>query len=119
MSASLYERLGGASGIRAMAEDAIAAHLQNPLISPRFAVADLDHATKMGSEFFAAGSGGPDPYTGKDMRSAHRGMNISEQEFLAVVDDIMGVADKKDLDDVTKQEVLAILYSLKGEIVRG
>lgn len=53
------------------------------------------------------------------MRSAHRGMNISEQEFLAVVDDIMGVADKRDLDDTTKQEVLAILYSLKGEIVRG
>jgi hemoglobin len=41
-------------------------------------------------EFFAAGTGGPFEYTGKDLRTTHSGMNISEQEFLAVVDDVVG-----------------------------
>jgi hemoglobin len=119
MSESLYERLGGADGIRQMVEDVIAAHLENPVVRPRFqAIEDLEHAKKMARDFFGAGSGGPEAYTGKDMRSAHLGMNISEQEFLAVIDDIMGVADKSGLDDVSKKDVLAILYSLKNEIVR-
>jgi hemoglobin len=52
------------------------------------------------------------------MRAAHRGMNISEQEYVAVMDDIMSVLEKHQMDEVTKTDVLAILYSLKGEIVR-
>lgn len=119
MSTSLYDRLGGAAGISALVEDIVAAHLTNPAVQARFQnVNDLAHLKKMAREFFGAGSGGPEPYTGKDMRTAHRGMNISEQEYLAVMDDIMGVLDKHQIDEVTKKDVLAILYSLKGEIIR-
>jgi hemoglobin len=119
MSNPLYERLGGSGGIHRMVDDVIAAHLANPVIRPRFeSIEDMEHAKQMAREFFGAGSGGPESYTGRDMRSAHRGMNISEQEFLAVVDDIMDVAEKHGLDEATKKDVLAILYSLKGEIVR-
>jgi hemoglobin len=52
------------------------------------------------------------------MLSAHKGMNISEQEYLVVVDDIMGVLDKHNIDETAQKDVLAILYSLKGEIIR-
>ncbi len=86
MSASLYERLGGATGISALVDDVVAAHLTNPVVQTRFQNAqDLEHLKKMAREFFAAGAGGPEPYTGKDMPTAHRGMNISEQEYLAVM----------------------------------
>lgn len=119
MSASLYDRLGGEAGISAIVDDVIAAHLANPAVQTRFQnVSDLEHAKKMAREFFCAGSGGPQAYTGKDMRTAHKGMNISEQEYLAVVDDIMGTLAKHGIDDTTRKDVLAILYSLKGEIIR-
>jgi len=97
----------------------MAAHLKNPIIKARYeAIEDIDHATKMAAEFFAAGSGGPDPYTGRDMLTTHKGMNISEQEFIAVVDDILWALDKHGMTDDTKKDVLAILYSLKNEIIR-
>ncbi|UCH28419.1 MAG: group 1 truncated hemoglobin [Myxococcales bacterium] len=119
MTESLYERLGEAEGIDRIVDDVMAAHLRNPLVKTRYEAAeDIDHATKMAKEFFAAGSGGPDPYTGRDMLSTHKGMNISEQEFIAVVDDIMWALDKHGMTDETKKDVLAILYSLKGEIIR-
>jgi hemoglobin len=108
MADSLYERLGAKEGITGIVEDVMDAHLKNP----------IDHATKMAIEFFATGSGGPDPYTGRDMLTTHKGMNISEQEFIAVVDDIMWALDKHGMTDDTKKDVLAILYSLKGEIIR-
>jgi hemoglobin len=118
MSASLYDRLGGAEGIARIMDDIVAAHLANPLIQTRFQNVDLEQAKRMGREFFAAGAGGPEKYTGRDMRTAHRGMNISEQEYLAAMDDIMGVLRKHGIDEPTQKDVLAILYSLKGEIIR-
>jgi hemoglobin len=119
MPTSLYARLGGAAGISAIVEDVVANHLANPAIQTRFlAVKDVDHLKKMAREFFGAGSGGPDPYTGRDMLTTHRGMNVSEQEYIAVMDDILAALDKHGIDEATKKDVLAILYSLKGDIIR-
>ena len=119
MTTTLYQRLGGASGIARLVDDVIAAHLANPIVKTRFEnIKDLDRAKKMAREFFSAGSGGPETYTGKDMLAAHKGMNISEQEYLAVTDDIVGAMEKHRLSEDTKNDVIAILYSLKGSIIR-
>lgn len=115
---SLYERLGSAAGITAIVDDVIAAHLANPIVGEHFRkVKDLDHAKRMARDFFCAGAGGPEKYTGKDMRTAHRGMKITPEEFLAVVDDIMGVLNFHGIDDATQRDVLGILNGFKGEIV--
>lgn len=120
MSTSLYERLGSAEGISRIVDDVLTAHLNNAVVKTRFEkIEDMAHARRMAYEFFCAGAGGPEAYTGKDMRSAHRGMNISEQEYLAVMDDIVGALDKHQVDDDTKKDVIAILYGLKGDIIRG
>jgi hemoglobin len=119
MSTTLYQRLGGADGIARIVDDFVAAHLENPVVKSRFEyIKDMEHAKRMAREFFSAGAGGPESYTGKDMLAAHKGMNISEQEYLAVTDDIVGAMNKSKLDDGTKNDVIAILYSLKGNIIR-
>lgn len=119
MTTTLYQRLGSASGIARLVEDIIAAHLVNPLVKTRFEnIKDMEHAKRMAREFFCAGSGGPESYTGKDMLAAHKGMNISEQEYLAVTDDIVAAMNKNKLDQNTKNDVIAILYSLKADIIR-
>jgi len=119
MSNSLFERLGGTAGIDRIVDDVMTAHLANPLIKTRFENAkDLERAGRMAKEFLAAGSGGPVAYTGKDMVAAHKGMNISEQEFLSATDDILGALDKNKVGEDVKKDVLAILYSLKGHIIR-
>ncbi len=119
MTTTLYQRLGGADGIARLVDDVMAAHLDNPIVKTRFEnIKDMARAKKMAREFFCAGSGGPEPYTGKDMLAAHKGMNISEQEYLAVTDDIVGAMNKHKLDEATRNDVIAILYSLKGNIIR-
>jgi hemoglobin len=119
MTNSLYQRLGGADGIGRLVDDVIAAHLNNPVVKTRFEnIKDLEHAKNMARQFFSAGSGGPVSYTGKDMLTAHKGMNISEQEYLAVMDDIVGAMENNGLNEDTKKDVIAILYSLKDQIIR-
>jgi hemoglobin len=119
MTTTLFERLGGTEGIARIVDDLVAAHLVNPLVKSRFEnIKDLEHAKRMAREFFSAGAGGPVTYTGKDMLTAHKGMNISEQEYLAVTDDIVGALNKNGIAEDAKKDVIAILYSLKGEIIR-
>lgn len=51
------------------------------------------------------------------MPEAHKGMNISHMEYMEVVDDIMKVLDKHQIDAESKKDVLSILWSLKGMII--
>ncbi len=122
MSNSLYERLGGAKGISTLVDDIVEAHMHNPLVKARFLPYrdDIDTMTKVKRhtcDFFGAGSGGPEQYTGRTMQDTHRGMNISEQEYAAVVDDIRNAMIKNNIDEQTRNEVLQIADSLKNDII--
>ncbi len=116
---SLYERLGGSDGIRAIANDLVDLHVRNPRIAPRVVASDLARAKEAAATFFMAGSGGPNVYAGKHMLAAHRGMNIDAAEFLAVLDDAMKALERNGIVQREKEEVLYILYSMKGDILHG
>lgn len=119
MENTLYERMGGETVIRSLANDIADNHLKNPLIKTRFEIIeDMDKVKQIVFEFICAGTGGSQTYTGKGMLGAHKGMNISEQEFIAVVDDIMLAMDQNSIGEIEKKDMLAIAYSLKDEIIR-
>jgi len=114
---SLYERLGGAEGVAAIASGLVERHLMNPEIKTRFVDSDAAALKKLVSEFLSMGSGGPAEYSGRDMITTHRGMNINERELVAVFDDALATLDSQGIDAVSRNEVLAILYSLKDEVL--
>jgi hemoglobin len=121
-AASLFERLGGSSGIRALVEEIVALHMENPVIKSRFrpyleTPEKLAATKKHLCAFLEAGSGGKAEYTGRSMQAAHRGMNIGEAEYMAALDDILAAMRKRSVDEQTQKDVLAIGYSLKGQIL--
>lgn len=119
---TLYERLGAAAGIRRIVDGTVAAHMDNPLIGHRFQpYADqperVEEIKQHTCDFFAAGSGGPDNYTGRSMTEAHRGMQIGPAEYDAAAEDILGVMETLNYDNATRDAVAEILDSLKPEII--
>jgi hemoglobin len=114
---SLYERLGSTEGITAIASDLIDIHVANPTIAPRYAASDLAKVKNAAATFFIAGTGGPSVYEGQDMLSAHKGMNISNDEFVAVLDDVLEALEKNSIGQREKEEVLSVFFSMKGDIV--
>ena len=110
MTMTLYQRLGENEGIAHLVDDVVAAHLVNPYVKTRFEkVEDMVHTKQLIGEFFTNGSGTPPTYTGKGMLGAHKDVDVTEQEFLAAMDDIVGVMTKNGIDEDTKNEVLAVL----------
>ncbi len=121
MTPSLYQRLGGATGIAAIVDDVVARHLANPVIKARFAKIDEARLVELKEQirdFFGAGSGGPEVYRGRDMVAAHLGMNINEQEFISTLDDILAALKQHGVGQPEQHEVVAILYSLKDQVIR-
>jgi hemoglobin len=119
---SLYERLGGITGITAIVDDIIYAHMNNPVVKARFLPIkdNPEHFAQVRQHlinFLASGSGGTQQYAGRDMPTAHRGMNISDGEYMAVIDDIMSALTKHNIDEQSKKDVLFIAYSLKNSMV--
>jgi hemoglobin len=120
---SLFERLGGSSGIERIVDDVASRHLENPAINARFRPyleesGRLDTLKLHLSRFLEMGSGGPQRYTGRDMRSAHKGMNISPTEYMAALDDILAALVHTGVEEQARKDVLAIAWSLKGEIIQ-
>lgn len=118
-TATLYDRLGSRDGITRITRELIKNHLANPLVSNRYSqIKDMDRLERNVIDFFCAGSGGPETYAGKDMLNTHRGMNISEQEFVSVIDDAMAALETCGVDAPVRNEVLGVLWSMKAEVVR-
>jgi hemoglobin len=82
MANTLFERLGGSTGIAAIVNDTVDAHMKNTAVNARF-LPLLEQPERMAMikqhtiEFFSMGSGGPQIYTGKDMVTAYKVINIS------------------------------------------
>lgn len=123
MEKSLYEKLGGAQKIKIMVDDIVDAHLGNPVISARFMPylerpEYVEQVKQHMCDLLGMGSGGPEKYTGRDMETTHKGMNISEEEFAAALDDILMVLDNHGIGNQAKNEVLGMLYAMKDEVIR-
>ena len=121
-SATLFDRLGGSPGIKGIVDDIVELHMGNPVIRARFqpyleTPEKIEVIKRHTCAFLEAGAGGADRYSGRSMPEAHRGMNINEAEYMAAVDDILSALRNRQIDERTQNDVLAIAYSLKGQIL--
>jgi hemoglobin len=68
-------------------------------------------------DFLCNATGGPCVYTGRDMKAAHTGLGITEDDWSASVRDLVAPLDKFKVPEREKGEVLGAISSLKGDIV--
>ena len=116
-SKTLYERLGGKYAITAVVDDFVGNVAADSRINQRFANTNIPHLKQMLVDQICAGTGGPCTYTGRDMKSAHAGMRISDAEFDALVGDLVKTLDKFKVPEKEKGELLGVLGPMKGDIV--
>jgi len=114
---TLFERLGGEAKVRKIVNEVLDKNSNNPLIAHHFSNIDMKGLKQKAFEFFSMGTGGPHQYTGRDMHAVHANMNISIEEYDSATDDTLLALDDNRVGQEEKNEVLAILEYLKGDIV--
>ena len=65
-----------------------------------------------------AATGGPCLYIGRDMKTSHAGLNITESDWDLTVKHLVASLDKFKVPDKEKNEFLALASSLKPDIVQ-
>ena len=116
-NASLYDRLGKKEAITAVVGDFVGNVAADTRINSFFAKTDIPHLKQMLVEQICQATGGPCQYSGKDMRTAHEGMNITDDQFNALVGDLKKSLDKFKVGDKEQNELLTALGGMKGDIV--
>jgi hemoglobin len=114
---TLYKRLGGKEAITAVVDDFVGNVAGDARINRRFAKTDIPHLKASLVDQICAGTGGPCTYTGGDMKSVHRGMRIREEEWNALVEDLVKSLDKFKVPAREKGELLGVLGPMKPDIV--
>lgn len=117
---SLYERLGGYNAIAAVVDSLMVRMTTDPQLARYFAGHGEDSRKRLRQlqlDMICQVTGGPCFYPGRDLKTVHEGLGINGTEWQATITNIIGVLDNFNVPDAEQKEVLALLNSIKGDIV--
>lgn len=117
---TLYERLGGEEGIDLIVDEALRQMAADPLLQPSFVDVSAFDYPRFKYNFtqqLCEIADGPCRYRGKDMREAHRGLQISQAQFDRSGLIIQRALQRFEVDRDAQNEVLRRLGALGPDIV--
>ena len=117
---SLYQRLGGYDALAAVVDDFVVRLVTDKQFVRFFAGHSNDSKKRIRQHIldqFCAATGGPCIYTGRDMKTSHMGLGITEAEWDAAAKHLAASLDKFKVPEREKGEVLAFVTTLKKDIV--
>ncbi len=114
---SLYERLGGKDAINAAVDIFYENVLADERVRQFFDGVDMDEQRGKQKRFLAYAFGGPANYTGKDMREAHKHLNLNDEHFGAVAENLQATLEQLGVPAAEIGEVMAIAGSTKDDVL--
>lgn len=117
---SLYKRVGGYDAIAAVTDDFIGRLVVDPSLGRFFAGHSTDSKQRIRQhvvDFLCVATGGPCVYKGRDMKTSHAGLGISEMEWNRSVEHLVATLDRFKVPKKEKDELLAAASGLKKDIV--
>jgi hemoglobin len=117
---SLYHRIGGYDALAAVVDDFLGRMLKDPDIEPFFhnlEPAEVQRVRQMLVDQLCEATGGPCVYVGKDMRTVHTGLAITEQDWSKAVGHLTASLNAFHVPAREQGELLAAVATLKDQIV--
>lgn len=117
---TLYERLGGYDAIASVVDELFARKCADEQLSRFFAGMSTDTKRKIRQNvvnFLCEATGGPCYYTGRDLKTVHTGLNITEGDWEIFVQIAIDTMNKFKVPEQERSEVFAAVSGLKKDIV--
>jgi hemoglobin len=116
-SDALYRALGGTDGITKVVDAALAEIHGDLRINIFFEKTDMADLRRLLIEQICAATGGPCEYTGRSMEEAHSGLNISDADFDAFVEDLVRAMDSQKVPKDLQKQLLGLLGPMRPQVV--
>jgi hemoglobin len=120
-TASLYARLGGYEAIAAVVDDILAREVKDPIVAPFFKGLEEKDVKRIRQHLvdqICAAAGGPCFYPGRDMKTVHAEMEITEEAWNAFTGHIGATLNAFKVGERERNELVVIVGSLKADIVK-
>ncbi len=117
---SLYERIGGYDALAAATDDLLDRLTGDPQIGDYWKGHSTDSMKRdrqLIVDFLCEAFGGPVIYRGRDMRTSHIGLGISESDWDVFVGHAVATLDRFEVHGQEREDFLAAVASLKDDIV--
>ena len=117
---SLYERLGGYDAIAAVADNLLPRLMSDPKLARFWAVRADDSVRREKQllvDFLCHSAGGPLFYTGRDMKTSHQGLGITEDDWKAFLTHLNATLDEFRVLAAEKAAVVGFAESLKADVL--
>jgi hemoglobin len=117
--ASLYKRLGGYDALAAVTDDFLGRLASDPQLGRFFTGHSTDSIKRIRGDvidFLCVATGGPCTYSGRDMKTSHTGLKITEEDWNSSVKGLTATLDKFNVPAKEKNEVLNAVAGLKADI---
>jgi hemoglobin len=115
--ATLFERLGGQPAVTAVVDGFLKRVAADTRINGRFINVDLGRLRTLLIQFVSQATGAQVAYTGREMHEGHASLQIVDEEFDALVEDLVGALVALKVPAREKNELLGALGPLKSKIV--
>ena len=114
---SLYERLGGQEAIDAVVDLFYVKILDDERVNHFFEDVNMRRQIVRQKEFLAAAFGGPKPYEGRDLRTAHAGLDLTAEDFGVIAELLQASLEEAGVDEELVKEVMTIAASTKDAVL--
>ena len=115
---SLYVRIGGSEKLARISDRLIDMSAQDPKTSRTFQQkVNIKRLKQLVTEQLIEATGGPQKYSGENMKVSHAGMGLSEAEFYGMVEHLREILDSEGVGEREKNELLRMLAPMKRDIV--
>ncbi len=114
---SLFERIGGAAAVDAAVDIFYRKVLSDDRISHFFDTVDMEAQAAKQKAFLTMVFGGPNHYSGKDLREGHKHMALTEVHFDAVIENLAATLRELGVSDTDIGEIAAIAGSVKDDVL--
>ena len=115
--ASLYHRLGGKAAINAAVDKFYVKVLADKRINHFFEDVSMRKQHNQQKAFLSAAFGGPEPWTGKNMRDAHKNLDLEEEHFGAVAEHLQATLVELKVPEELIKEVMTIAASTHDDVL--
>lgn len=114
---SVYDEIGGAAAVDAAVDIFYRKVLMDDRISDFFDTVDMEEQHVKQKAFLTMAFGGPNSYSGKDMREAHAGMALTEEHFTAVAEALIATLEELNVPQEHIDSIVAIAVSVKPDVL--